>query len=135
LVELANASEKYTIEMTYETFDSNHFETFEKIMEKDNIDILMENILNSKHIIDDNQNSITIALGEGFSPLGLFRDIHSKKNNSQHYFLVIQDLFNVHIKKIAQAKLRNVHRKFAYHIINIYFITIKNLIHFILSFA
>jgi len=30
--------------MTYETFDSNHFETFEEIMEKDNIDTLMENI-------------------------------------------------------------------------------------------
>jgi hypothetical protein len=66
LVELANASEKYTIEITCETFDSNHFETFEEIMENNNIDTLVENILTSEHIIDDNQDSITIALGEGF---------------------------------------------------------------------
>jgi hypothetical protein len=44
LVECANASEKYTIELTYETFHSNNFETFEEIMEKDNIDTLVENI-------------------------------------------------------------------------------------------
>ncbi len=90
MVELANASEKYTIEMTYETFDSNHFETFEEIMEKDNIDTLVGNILTFEHIIDDNQDSISIVLGEGFSPLGLFRDIHSKIIIFfQHYFLVI----------------------------------------------
>jgi hypothetical protein len=33
LVEFANASEKHTIRMIYETFDFNHFETFEEIME------------------------------------------------------------------------------------------------------
>jgi flagellin-specific chaperone FliS len=75
LVELANASEKYMIKMIYETFDSNHFETFEKIMEKDNIDTLVENILNFEHIIEDNQDSIIVVLGEGFQPLGLCCDI------------------------------------------------------------
>jgi hypothetical protein len=79
LVELADSCEKYTIEMTYETFDSNNFETFEEIMEKNNIDTLVENILNSENIINDNQDSITIVLGKGFQPLGLFCDIHSKK--------------------------------------------------------
>jgi len=34
-----------------------------------------------------------------------------------------------------QAKLININRKFAYHISNVYFKTIKVLIHFILSCA
>jgi hypothetical protein len=54
LVELANANEKYTIEKTFNTFDSNNFKIFGKFMEEDNKDILVENILNHKHIIDDN---------------------------------------------------------------------------------
>ncbi len=135
MVELANASEKYTIEMMYETFDSNNFETFEEIMEKDNINTLVENILNSKHKIDDNQDLITIALGEGFQPLGLFCDIHSKNNNFPTLFFGHPRPFQCSYQKIAQAKLTNVHRKFAYHIINIFFIMINFLIHFILSFA
>jgi hypothetical protein len=41
-------------------------------MEEDNSITLMENILKPKHIIDDNQDSITIAPREGFRPLGIF---------------------------------------------------------------
>jgi hypothetical protein len=36
LVELANASEKYIIEKTFKTLDSNNFETFKEIKEEDN---------------------------------------------------------------------------------------------------
>jgi hypothetical protein len=71
LVGIANASEKYTIEKTYETFDFNNFETFEKIVEDDNTITLMENIVKPKHIIDDNQDSITIVPREGIEPLVL----------------------------------------------------------------
>ncbi len=99
MVELANASEKYTIKMIYETFDFNHFETFEEIMEKYNIDTLVENILNSEHIIDDNQNLITIVLGEGFQPLGLFCDIHSKNNNFPNIIFWSSKTFSMFISK------------------------------------
>jgi hypothetical protein len=72
LFEIANESEKYTIILYYETFDSDSFERFEKKMEDDNTIILMESIFKPKHIIDDNQDSITIVLREEFRPLGLF---------------------------------------------------------------
>jgi len=100
LVELANASEKYMTKMIYETFDFSHFEKFEKNMKKDNINTLVENILNSEHIIDDNQDSITIVLGEGFQPLGLFCDIHSKNNIFPTLIFGHPKLLNVHIKKL-----------------------------------
>ncbi len=48
------------------TFYSNIFETFQEIM---------EGIIHI-HIIDDNQDSITIAPGEGFQLLGLCHDIN-----------------------------------------------------------
>jgi hypothetical protein len=81
-----------------------------------------------------NQDSITVVLGEGFQPLGLFCDIHSKNNNFPTLIFGHPRPSQCSYQKIAQAKLTNVHRKFAYHIINIYFITIKILLHFIFFF-
>jgi hypothetical protein len=68
------------------------------------------NILTFEHIIDDNQDSTTIALGEGFWPLGLFRDIHSKINNFPTLFFGHLRPFQCSYQKIAQAKLTNVHK-------------------------
>jgi hypothetical protein len=46
----------------------------------------MQNILNPKHVINDNDKSITIVLGEGSQPLILFCDAHSKEYNFQTSF-------------------------------------------------
>jgi hypothetical protein len=43
--------------------------------------------------------------------------------------------FLIVISKVAQAELTSVNRKFAYHISNLFFKTIKILIHFVLSSA
>jgi hypothetical protein len=42
---------------------------------------LVQNILSLEHVIDNNDKSLIIAHGEGFQPLGLFRDAHSKEYN------------------------------------------------------
>ncbi len=86
MVELANANEKYTIEKTSNIFYSHNFEIFENFMEEDNIDTLVENILNHKHIIDDNQDSITITLRKGCRPLSLFCDIYLEVCNFSTLF-------------------------------------------------
>ncbi len=39
----------------------------------------MQNIWSVEQVVDDIDKSITIALGEGFQPLRLFHDVHSKK--------------------------------------------------------
>jgi hypothetical protein len=39
---------------------------FKKILDEICSDTLVQNILNLKHIVDDNIKSITIILGEGF---------------------------------------------------------------------
>jgi hypothetical protein len=45
---------------------------FEEIIDEDHVDILIQNILIVEHVVDDNDKYVTIALGEGFRPLGLF---------------------------------------------------------------
>jgi len=39
---------------------------FEKIIDNDSIDKLIQSILNVEQIIDDNDKYVTITLGEGF---------------------------------------------------------------------
>jgi len=51
---------------------------FEKILDEEYTDTLMQNILNLEHVIDDNEKSRTIALKKGSQLLGLFCD-HKKK--------------------------------------------------------
>jgi hypothetical protein len=50
---------------------------FEKV-DEDCRDTLMQNILNPKHVINDNDKSIIIVPRKGSQPLRLFCDAHSK---------------------------------------------------------
>ncbi len=60
----------------------------------------MQNILNHEQIIDDDSKILTIALGEGFRPFGLFCGPYLKNIISQCCSMVIQDHFlHVHIKR------------------------------------
>ncbi len=47
---------------------------FKEILDEICNDTLVQNILNSKSIVDDNIKSITIVLGEGFWPLKISDD-------------------------------------------------------------
>jgi hypothetical protein len=55
-------------------------------MKENNTNTMVEIILNHKHIIDDNQNSITIILIKAFQPCNLFCDIHLEKYNFSTLF-------------------------------------------------
>jgi hypothetical protein len=81
LVELAHTNEIIELEIFFD---------------EDCTNTLVQNILNLQHVIDNNDKSITIVLEEGFQPLGLFRDAHSKKYNCPHYFVGIQD-YHLHV--------------------------------------
>ncbi len=137
LVELTNTNEttkleEYTID---ENLEIKTPITFEEVVDEDYTYTLVQNILNFEHVINDNDKSLTIVLGERFQLLGLFHDAHSKIN------IIFPTLFYGHprasltcsYQKIVQAKLINLNKKFTYHISHIYFKTIKILIHFILS--
>jgi hypothetical protein len=43
------------------------------MLEEDNTNTLTHNLLDIEHIVDDNNNSLTIAASEGFQPLRLFK--------------------------------------------------------------
>jgi len=47
---------------------------FQEILDEICNDTLVQNILNLKHIVDDNIKPITIVLGEGFLPLKISDD-------------------------------------------------------------
>jgi hypothetical protein len=108
---------------------------FEEIHDDQGTDTLIQNILEPEQIFDDD-DSIAIAPGENFRPLGLFRDLHSEEYNFPTLFFGHQrpDI-KLSYQKIAQAELTSTNRKFAYHITNLFFKTIKILIHFVLSSA
>jgi hypothetical protein len=96
----------------------------------------VQNILNVEQIVDDNDKSITIAPRKGFQLLGLFHAIHSKEYNFPTLFFGhSRASLGFTYQIIIQAKLTSLYRKFTFHISNIYFKTIKILIHFILSYA
>jgi hypothetical protein len=137
-VELTNTNE--IIELEEYTIDANleikKLDMFEKVVDEDCTYTLMQNILSLEHVIDDNDKLLTITPIEGSQPLGLFCDAHSKKYNFPTIFYGHpRPSFACSYQKIVQAKLISINRKFACHISNIYFKTIKVLIHFILSCA
>ncbi len=51
---------------------------FEEIINKDHVNILVQNILIVEHIVDDNDKFITIAPRKGFWPLGLFWNAYAE---------------------------------------------------------
>jgi hypothetical protein len=96
------------------------FDGFEEVKDIEGTDTLIQNILEPENIIDD--DSIAIALGENFRPLGLFRDHHSEEYNFPTLFFGHQRPdFKLSYQKVAQAELTSVNRKFAYHISNLFF--------------
>lgn len=52
--------------------------TFEEVIKENYNDTLIQDIWKLEQIVDNNCKSLTIAPSEGFWPLGLFRDKHSK---------------------------------------------------------
>jgi hypothetical protein len=81
-VELTNTNEitkleEYTIDANLEIKKLDMF----KVVDEDYRDTLVQNILSFKHVIDNNDKSLTIALREGSQPLGLLHDAHSKEYN------------------------------------------------------
>jgi hypothetical protein len=54
---------------------------FEEVVDEDYIDTLVQIFLGLEHVIDNNDKSLSIALGKGFQPLGLICDTHSKEYN------------------------------------------------------
>jgi hypothetical protein len=69
-LENANGNNDYEIENFEETFYLHNSKEFKEIIKENFAKSLVQNILNPKQIIDDNSKTITIALGEGFRPLG-----------------------------------------------------------------
>jgi len=83
---------------------------------------LVQNILNLKQIIDNASKNLTIVLGKGFWPLGLFYDSYSKKYNFPTLFYGNSTPSFTHsCQKIIQVELTSVNnKKIEYHITNIY---------------
>jgi hypothetical protein len=138
LMELANTNEttklkEYTIDVNLEIKKPN---MFEEVVNENCTNTLVENILNLEHVIDDNDKSLTIAPGEGFQLFGLFRHAHSEKYNFPTLFYGHpRPSLACSYQKIVPVELISINKKFAYHINNIYFETIKVLINFILYCA
>jgi hypothetical protein len=136
-VELANTNEitkleEYTIDANLEIKKLDMFE----VVDEDYTNTLVQNILSLGHVIENNDKLLTIALKEGSQPLGLFHDAHFKEYNFPTLFYGHpRPSLACYFQKIMQVELININRKFAYHISNIYFKTIKVLIHFILFCA
>jgi hypothetical protein len=85
-MELVNVNESVDLgkNIIDENIQAKNLDTF--ICHEDCIDTLMQNILNVEQVVDDNDKSITIALGKGFQPLGLFHDVHSEEYNFSMLF-------------------------------------------------
>jgi hypothetical protein len=83
---------------------------------------------------DDSDKSVTISPRQGFLPLGLFRNTYIEEYNYPTlFFSHLRPHISCSYQKIVELDLTNVNKKFAYHFFNIFFKTIKKLIHFILS--
>jgi hypothetical protein len=87
-MELVNVNESVDLKknVIVENIQAKNLDTFKEICDEDCIDTLMQNILNVEQVVDDNDKSITIAPREGFQPLGLFHDVHSKEYNFSMLF-------------------------------------------------
>jgi hypothetical protein len=104
----------------------DNLNTFEEVIKENYNDTLILDILKPEQIVDNNCKSLTIALGEGFQPLRLFHDKHSKEYSFLTLFFEHQrPSFNCSYQKIVQVELTSVN-KFVYHITNIFFKT-KNI--------
>ncbi len=136
-MELANISQETEIQKKefQNDYNFNNSNFFEKVIEKNDSDTLIQDILKPEQIIDGNCKSLTIAHGKGFQSFGLFCDKHFNKYNFPTLFFEHERLsFNCSYQKIIKVELTSANKKFAYHItIYIIFKTIKILIHFILS--
>ncbi len=75
LIEFANPSKNIDFEQNIIENDVNeeNFDKFEVMLEEDNTNTLIHNLLDVEHIVDDNNNSLTIVATKGFQPLGLFK--------------------------------------------------------------
>lgn len=82
---------------------------------------MVQHVLNVEQITNDNSESIFIALGEVFQPLGLFHDKYLEEYKFPTLFFgCAQPSLTCPHQKIVQVELTNVNRKFAYHITNIF---------------
>jgi hypothetical protein len=68
LINLVNVcqNDKVEINLSNETLNTLNVDKFEEIIDEDHVDILIQNILIVEHVVDDNDKSVTIALGKGF---------------------------------------------------------------------
>ncbi len=85
LVNVANENELQKHEFEQD-FDIDNLNTSEKIIEGSFGNTLIQNILDLEQIVDDNSKSLSLAPGEGFWPLGIICDKHSKEYNSSTLF-------------------------------------------------
>jgi hypothetical protein len=134
-MELGNKNE--TTELEEYIIDVNlnikKLDMFEEVVDEDYIHTLVQNILSFEHVINNNDKLLTIVLRKGYQPLGLFCDAHSEEYNFPTLFYGHpRPSLACYYQKIVQVELININSKFAYHISNIYFKTIKILIHFLL---
>jgi 5-formaminoimidazole-4-carboxamide-1-beta-D-ribofuranosyl 5'-monophosphate synthetase len=65
-------NDKVEIYLSYEALNTLNVDKFEEIIDENHVDILIQNILITEHVIDDNDKFVTIAPRKGFQPLGLF---------------------------------------------------------------
>jgi hypothetical protein len=97
---------------------------------------IAQTILGLEHVIDNNDKSIIIVLGEGSQLFGLFHDTHFEEYDfSTLFYGHSRPSLACSYQKFVQAKLTSINKKFSYHISTIFFKKIKKLIHFILSCA
>lgn len=95
-------------------------------MYENHVNILIQNILIIQHV-DDNDKIVAIALRESFQPFGLFWDTYAEEyNHPTLFFGHWRPHISCSYKKITQAQLFSVNKKFAYHITNVFFKTRKN---------
>jgi hypothetical protein len=116
--------------------DNNNEDGFEEEQEDISIDIMVQNILSFKQIYDYFENAITMAPCEDFKPLGLSQDIDREELNFPMLFFG-QPHSNQGTKKlyqtIAQWEFLHKNHNFVTHIPNLFFKTIKVLIHCVVS--
>jgi hypothetical protein len=81
-------------------FNFNNSIFFEKVIEKNDSDTLIQDILKHEQIIDGNCKSLMIAHGKGFQHPGLFCDKHLKIYNFPTLFFEHErSSFNCSCKK------------------------------------
>lgn len=101
------------------------------------MDTLVQNILDAEKNLADANHALIIAPAAKFNPLSIFKDEYSEEYNYPTlYFGQKRPL--PHQKKItyqdqAKGELQSADRRFALHIPNIFFKTIKILIHILFS--